>query len=66
MEVHGEMREGMPMSIAAHSERNPSRGRGKGAWEKLVITCLSETEVPKVDLFGESDGQEKSNPEKCI
>lgn len=66
MEVHGEMREGMPMSIEAHSERNPSRGRGKGAWEKLVITCLSETEVPKVDLFGESDGQEKSNPEKCI
>lgn len=55
MEVHGDRREGMPLSITAYSERNPSRGRGGGAWEKLVITATRNTRAPEIDLL--SDGK---------
>lgn len=50
MEKHGEMREGMPLYINAHSVRNASRGRGRGKWEKLVIDCSRELRVPDIDL----------------
>lgn len=50
MEKRGEMREGMPLYINAHSERDASRGRGKGAWVKLVIDCSRELRVPNIDL----------------
>lgn len=50
MEKRGEMREGMPLYINAHSERDASRGRGKGAWVKLVIDCSRELRVPDIDL----------------
>lgn len=50
MEKNGKMREGMPMYITAYSERDASRGRGKGAWVKLVIECSREMHVPSIDL----------------
>lgn len=50
MEKRGEMREGMPLYINAHSVRNASRGRGRGKWEKLVIDCSRELRVPDIDL----------------
>lgn len=50
MERKGEMREGMPLYIEAYSERDSTRGRGKGAWVKLVIECSRDLLVPKVDL----------------
>lgn len=51
MEVHGERREGMPLSIEAYSERDPSRGRGGGAWDALVITASRNTHAPRIDLL---------------
>lgn len=50
MEKRGEMREGMPLYINAHSVRDASRGRGRGKWEKLVIDCSRELRVPDIDL----------------
>ena len=50
MEKRGEMREGMPLYINAHSVRDASRGRGRGKWEKLVIDCSRELRVPNIDL----------------
>lgn len=50
MEKRGEMREGMPLYINAHSVRDASRGRGRGAWVKLVIDCSRELHVPNIDL----------------
>lgn len=50
-EVHGQAREGMPMSITAYSERNAAKGRGAGEWVNLVIVATSETRAPKIDLL---------------
>ena len=36
-----ELRPGMPMSIRAYSERDPSRGGGRGEWRNLVIEATS-------------------------
>ena len=37
-DASGELHEGRPLYIDAHSVRDSGRGRGKGAWRKLVIT----------------------------
>lgn len=53
MELHGEVRNSMRVSIEAHSERNAGRGKGKGAWETLVVTGTRSTHTPRIDLMGE-------------
>lgn len=56
MDGKGELRDGMPLYITAHSERDGSRGRGKGAWVKLVIQCSSSFKAfseGDVNLTGE-------------
>lgn len=61
MEVHGSRHEGMPMSLEAYSERDPSRGRGAGLWVSLVITARRNTKVPKIDLMS---GKKPTNSSK--
>lgn len=41
MDSTGKLREGRPMSIKARSERNATKGRGKGEWVNLIIECSS-------------------------
>lgn len=50
MEAHDKLRPGYPMYIRAYSERNPGRGRGKGAWVNLVLECSVEFHAPEIDL----------------
>lgn len=50
MDAHGILREGRPLSITAYSERNASRGRGRGEWENLVIEATTSYHVPRIDL----------------
>lgn len=50
MDKNGDMRKGRPLYINAHSKRDSSRGRGRGAWVSLVIECSKNTHVPKIDL----------------
>lgn len=47
----GELKDGRPLYIKAYSERNPSKGRGKGEWINLVIDCYSDTHAPEIDLL---------------
>lgn len=56
MDGKGELRDGMPLYITAYSERDSSRGRGKGAWVKLVIQCSTNFKAfseGDVNLTGE-------------
>lgn len=41
MDSKGKLREGRPMTIRAYSERDGSKGRGKGEWKNLVIECTT-------------------------
>lgn len=50
MDKKGELREGMPLSISAHSERDSGKGRGRGAWKSLVITCSRYLHEPDINL----------------
>ena len=50
MDAHGQLREGRPLYIKAYSERNPSRGRGRGEWKNLVIEASSSFHTPNIDL----------------
>lgn len=50
MEKLGEARKGAPLYIKAYSVRDASRGRGKGAWSKLVIECTTSLREPDVNL----------------
>lgn len=50
-DAHNELVEGRPLYINAYSERNPGKGRGKGAWKNLVIEATNEFHTPTVDLF---------------
>lgn len=51
MDAHGELREGRPLYIKAYSERDASRGRGRGEWKNLVIEASSSLHTPNVDLI---------------
>lgn len=51
MEKTGDMRESMPLYINAYSERDATRGRGRGKWLKLIIECGREPNEPNVNLL---------------
>lgn len=50
MEKQGEARQGAPIYIKAYSVRDASRGRGKGAWSKLVIEGSTDLHEPDINL----------------
>lgn len=50
MESHGKLREGRPLYLKAYSERDASRGRGRGEWKNLVIEASSNLHTPQIDL----------------
>lgn len=49
MDSTGKLRAGRPMSIKARSERDATKGRGKGEWVNLVIECSSNFRAYKDD-----------------
>lgn len=50
MDARGELREGRPLYIKAYSERDASRGRGRGEWKNLIIEASSNLHTPQIDL----------------
>jgi len=51
MDSKGELHEGRPMSLMAYSTRKKGVGSGRGAWDKLIISCTAKYHVPKVNLL---------------